>query len=40
MPHSAWFEGNYKEYEADLHHRKGIDADQPKRIKYKALVRG
>jgi len=36
----VWFEGNYKEYEADLHRRKGIDADQPKRIKYKALVRG
>lgn len=34
------FEGNYKEYEADLHRRKGIDADTPKRIKYKALVRG
>jgi hypothetical protein len=36
----VWFEGNYKEYEADLHRRKGTDADQPKRIKYKALVRG
>jgi hypothetical protein len=36
----AYAEGNYKEYEADLHRRKGIDADQPKRIKYKALVRG
>jgi sulfate-transporting ATPase len=35
----VWFEGNYKDYEADLHRRKGIDADQPKRIKYKALVR-
>ncbi len=35
----ACAEGNYKEYEADLHRRKGIDADQPKRIKYKALVR-
>lgn len=33
------FEGNYKEYEADLHRRKGIDADTPHRIKYKALVR-
>jgi len=32
-------EGNYKEYEADLHRRKGTDADQPKRIKYKLLVR-
>ena len=27
-------------YEADLHKRHGIDADQPKRSKYKALVRG
>jgi len=35
----VWFEGNYKEYEADLHRRKGIDADTPHRIKYKALVR-
>jgi len=39
-PALAYAEGNYKEYEADLHRRKGIDADQPKRIKYKALVRG
>ena len=32
-------EGNYKEYEADLHRRKGIDADTPHRIQYKKLVR-
>jgi len=36
----VWFEGNYKEYEADLHRRKGAEADQPHRIKYKKLVRG
>jgi len=36
----VWFEGNYKEYEADLHKRKGVEADQPHRIKYKKLVRG
>jgi energy-dependent translational throttle protein EttA len=36
----VWFEGNYKEYEADLHKRKGADADQPHRIKYRKLVRG
>lgn len=36
----VWFEGNYKEYESDLKKRKGIDADTPHRIKYKALVRG
>lgn len=35
----VWFEGNYKEYEADLKKRKGIDADTPHRIKYKSLVR-
>jgi len=33
----TWFEGNYQEYEADLHHRKGADADQPHRIKFKRL---
>ena len=36
----VWFEGNYKEYEADLHKRKGAEADQPHRLKYKKLVRG
>ena len=35
----VWFEGNYQEYEADLHRRKGTDADQPHRIAYKKLVR-
>jgi len=35
----VWFEGNYQEYEADLHRRKGVDADQPHRIAYKKLVR-
>jgi energy-dependent translational throttle protein EttA len=36
----VWFEGNYKEYEADLHKRKGAEADQPHRIKFRKLVRG
>jgi ATP-binding cassette ChvD family protein len=36
----VWFEGNYKEYEEDLRKRKGAEADQPHRIKYKKLVRG
>jgi ATP-binding cassette ChvD family protein len=36
----VWFEGNYREYEADLKRRKGVDAETPHRIKYKALVRG
>ncbi|GAC1650598.1 MAG: energy-dependent translational throttle protein EttA [Gemmatimonadaceae bacterium] len=35
----VWFEGNYKEYEADLHKRKGADADTPHRIAFKKLVR-
>jgi len=33
----TWFEGNYQEYEADLHRRKGADADQPHRLKFKRL---
>ena len=34
-----FFEGNYAEYEADLHRRKGADADQPHRMKFKPLRR-
>jgi ATPase subunit of ABC transporter with duplicated ATPase domains len=34
----VWFEGNYQEYAADLKKRKGIDANQPHRIRYKKLV--
>ncbi|HRQ60259.1 MAG TPA: energy-dependent translational throttle protein EttA, partial [Alphaproteobacteria bacterium] len=33
----VWFEGNYQDYEADLHRRLGVDADTPRRIKYKPL---
>ncbi|EDN69173.1 ABC transporter ATP-binding protein [Beggiatoa sp. PS] len=33
----VWFEGNYADYEADLHRRFGTDADNPHRIKYKKL---
>ena len=33
----VWFEGNYEDYEADYKRRKGMDADQPHRIKYKPL---
>jgi ATP-binding cassette ChvD family protein len=36
----VWFEGNYEAYKEDLKRRKGVDADQPHRIKYKRLVRG
>ncbi|WP_291156702.1 energy-dependent translational throttle protein EttA [Gemmatimonas sp. UBA7669] len=35
----VWFEGNYFAYIEDLKRRKGPDADQPHRIKYKKLVR-
>jgi sulfate-transporting ATPase len=35
----VWFEGNYQEYERDLRARKGEDASQPKRIKYRKLTR-
>jgi ATP-binding cassette ChvD family protein len=35
----VWFEGNYQAYKEDLHKRKGVDADQPHRIKYRKLVR-
>jgi len=34
-----WHEGNYQSYVEDLRKRKGADADQPHRVKYKALVR-
>ncbi|MBW2240900.1 MAG: energy-dependent translational throttle protein EttA [Deltaproteobacteria bacterium] len=34
----VWFEGNYQDYEADFKRRKGADADQPHRIKYKKLT--
>ena len=37
---TVWFEGNYQAYIEDLKRRKGPDADQPHRVKYKALVRG
>jgi ATP-binding cassette ChvD family protein len=35
----VWFEGNYSEYEADRRARLGAEADQPHRIKYRALTR-
>jgi len=34
----AWFEGNYQEYIEDLKRRKGEDAAQPHRIRYKPLT--
>jgi ATP-binding cassette ChvD family protein len=33
-----WFEGNYQDYAADYHRRKGASVDQPHRIRYKKLV--
>jgi len=35
----VWCEGNYQTYEAQRKERLGIDADQPHRIRYKALTR-
>jgi len=35
----TWFEGNYQEYEEDRKRRLGDDAAQPRRIKYRKLVR-
>jgi ATP-binding cassette ChvD family protein len=35
--HVEWFEGNFADYEADRKRRLGDDAEQPHRIKYKAL---
>jgi ATP-binding cassette ChvD family protein len=34
----VWFEGNYQEYIEDLKRRKGEDAAQPHRIRYKPLT--
>jgi ATP-binding cassette ChvD family protein len=35
----VWFEGNYQDYVADLRHRRGEDAAQPHRLKYRKLTR-
>lgn len=35
--HVEWFEGNFSDYEADYKRRKGADAAQPHRIKYKPI---
>jgi ATP-binding cassette ChvD family protein len=35
----VWYEGNYADYSADYHRRKGTSADQPHRIRFKKLVR-
>ena len=33
----VWFQGNYADYAADLKRRRGDDADQPHRIRYRRL---
>ena len=35
---AVWFAGNYQDYNADFHRRRGSDADQPHRIKYHRLA--
>ncbi len=35
----VWFEGNYQEYVEDFRRRKGEDAAQPHRLRYKPLTR-
>ena len=35
-----WFSGNYSSYLEDFRRRKGKDADQPHRMKYRRLTRG
>jgi sulfate-transporting ATPase len=37
--HVEWFQGNYEDYEADLKRRKGVDAEQPHRLRFKPLTR-
>ena len=36
---TIWFEGNYQDYELDKKRRHGQEMIQPKRIKYKPLIR-
>jgi ATP-binding cassette ChvD family protein len=35
--HVEWFEGNFEDYEKDKKRRKGADAEQPHRIKYRRI---
>ena len=35
-----WFNGNFSAYHEDYRRRKGKDADQPHRVKYRKLTRG
>jgi len=35
-----WFEGNFEAYESFRHEQLGVEADRPRRITYKKLIRG
>ena len=37
--HVEWFQGNFDDYEADLRRRKGMDATEPHRLRFKPLPR-
>ncbi|SMC91398.1 energy-dependent translational throttle protein EttA [Primorskyibacter flagellatus] len=37
--HVEWFEGNFEDYEEDKKRRLGVDALEPKRVKFKKFVR-
>ncbi len=37
--HVEWFEGNFEDYEEDKKRRLGVDATEPKRVKFKKFVR-
>ena len=37
LSEAVWFEGNYSEYVADLKRRRGEDAEQPHRVRYRSL---
>jgi len=38
--HVEWFQGNFEDYELDLKRRKGADATEPHRIRFKPLMHG
>jgi ATP-binding cassette ChvD family protein len=37
LSEAVWFEGNYSEYVADLKRRRGEDAEQPHRVRFRSL---
>jgi ATPase subunit of ABC transporter with duplicated ATPase domains len=37
--HVEWFEGNYQDYENDKRRRLGEESLNPKRMKYKPIIR-